>query len=265
MGRGTRVAAVGLALGGMMWAGAQDAEAQRRRDGFRPPRAHLELDLLGAQGLGQFGDLVGAGFGGQIGARFMVGERSPLYIRLDGGGMIYGLERLDVCFPTPIGCRIGTSVTTTNSVVFLGVGPELAASGPVAPYVFGTVGIGYFSTQSNLSGWDDPQGVFNTRHYGDLVTAARAGGGLRFRIGGPGSVSVDLGAAYHRNGVAEYLREGDILDNPDGSITVFPNRTEANFVTFRAGVSIPLGGGRDDPSDDWNDEEWREDRRRPRP
>jgi hypothetical protein len=56
-------------------------------------------------------------------------------------------------------------------------------------------------------------------------------------------VLVDLGATYHRNGVAEYLRKGDIVDHPDGSIELFPNRTEANLVVFRVGVSFGLGGG----------------------
>jgi hypothetical protein len=68
---------------------------------------------------------------------------------------------------------------------------------------------------------------------------------VRFRVGrtSGGPVLVDIGAEYHRNGVAEYLRRGDILDHPDGTITLFPNRTEANLVTFQVGVSFGLGGG----------------------
>jgi hypothetical protein len=157
--------------------------------------------------------------------------------------MIYGFERFNVCFPTPIGCRVGADVTTTNSVAFLGVGPELAAPGPVAPYVFGTVGLSYFSTQSSLDEEWTGESYFNTRHYADLVAGLRTGAGVRMRLGGPRSVLLDVGAVYHRNGVATYLREGDVVDNPDGSITLFPNRSEANFVTLRLGVSIPLGGG----------------------
>jgi hypothetical protein len=81
-----------------------------------------------------------------------------------------------------------------------------------------------------------------------MVLALRAGGGLRFRFGGPGSLAMDVGAEYHRNGVTEYLVEGDIVDNPDGSVTLYPNRSEANLLSFRIGVSIPFGGGRDDES-----------------
>ncbi len=60
-------------------------------------------------------------------------------------------------------------------------------------------------------------------------------------------VALDLGARYHRNGVMEYLTEGDIEDNPDGSITLYPNRSEANYIAYRLGISIGIPrGGEDD-------------------
>ncbi len=64
-----------------------------------------------------------------------------------------------------------------------------------------------------------------------------------------GPIAINLGVEYHRNGVAEYLNEGDILDHPDGSITLFPNRTEANMLVLRLGVSFGLGGRSDDRDD----------------
>ena len=36
----------------------------------------------------------------------------------------------------------------------------------------------------------------------------------------------------------EYLTEGDIVDHADGSITLYPNRSEANFITYHFGVTI---------------------------
>ena len=253
-----RMAVFGLVA--MVVAGVGEAEAQERfRHGERSyaplPRLYLELDLLGANPVGDFGELVDNGFGGQAGLRARLGGDSPLLLRLDGGFMIYGHERVDVCFPAPIGCRVGAELTTTNAVAFMGVGPEIAFPGRVSPYVFGTVGFSYFSTTSSLEDYGGSQDYFSTNNYSDFVGAARLGGGIRFQVGGPGSVSVDVGAEYHRNGMAEYLRKGDILDHPDGSITVFPNRTEANFMSFRLGVSIPVGyRPRDDDHDDW---EWR--------
>jgi hypothetical protein len=247
---GRRVAMTGVVLGLMA---AQAAAGQDARSRFDEPRFHLDLDLLGANPVGQFGQMVGGGFGGQVGLRFAPVPASPILLRMDGGFMVYGHERVNVCFATPIGCRIGADLTTTNTVGYMGVGPELAAPGPVSPYVFGTVGFSYFSTQSSLDDGYTGEDYFNTRHYSDAVVAGRLGGGVRFRLGGPRSVRMDVGVDYHRNGVAEYLREGDILDHPDGSITLFPNRTEANFMTFRLGVSIPLGGRDYDHRDEgWN-------------
>ncbi len=234
-------------------------EAQRR-GGMRyiapesNPRFALGIHLMGADAIGEFGQSVDGGFGGQLEGRLGVGDRSILGIRLDGGFMVYGHERQELCFPVPIGCRIGVDLNTTNSVAYFGAGPELAIPGPISPYIFGTLGFSYFSTNSSLSGANDfDEDLFNTRNYSDFVGSARLGGGLRFRIAHSDSgnpISLDLGAEYHRNGVAEYLREGDILDHPDGSVTIFPQRSEANYMTFRLGVQIGLGGGGSDR--DWD-------------
>jgi hypothetical protein len=51
-------------------------------------------------------------------------------------------------------------------------------------------------------------------------------------------VLLDLGATFHRNGEATYLRKGSIRDLPDGSVVISPIRSEANFVTYRIGISI---------------------------
>jgi len=260
MGRGRGW--ITVAAGAALIFGTEAAAAQERgpygqhieRREARNPRFALGLRLMGADAVGEFEQFVDGGFGGEAGFRFGLDRRSILGLRVDGGFMIYGHERQALCFPVPIGCRIGADLTTTNTVAYGGIGPELAIPGSVSPYVFATYGFSWFATQSSLSGVDDwNEDLFNTRNYDDFVGAQRFGGGLRFAVGG-GNVAIDLGAEYHRNGVAEYLREGDILDNPDGSITIFPNRSEANFTTFRVGVQIGLGGGGDDR---WDERERR--------
>jgi hypothetical protein len=239
----------------LLWATvATGAEAQRASDRRRPPvrdevtgpKAHVEAAFIAADPVGDFGLLVNDGFGLELAGRFPVALDGALSLRLDGGFIVYGHERQSMCFPAPVGCRVGVDLTTTNTIAFVGVGPELAGTGRVSPYLNGSVGLSWFATQSSLSGVDDWDQSFNTRNYSDMVTAARVGGGVRFRVGGTsqGPVAIDLGATYHRNGVAEYLREGDIIDHPDGSIELLPNRTEANLMTFRVGVSFGLGGGR---------------------
>jgi opacity protein-like surface antigen len=239
-----------LLVGGMLGAGPLHGQARGadRSGGERPPRLWLGITLQAADPQGEFGALVDDGFGLELNGRFPVVGDGILSLRLDGGFLIYGNERQALCFPPPVGCRVGVDLTTTNSIATVGVGPEITVPGPVSPYINAGVGLSYFVTSSSLDGADDfdDRDLFRTRNYSDLVTAARVGGGIRFRVGrtGGGPVLVDIGAEYHRNGIAEYLRRGDILDHPDGTITLFPNRTEANLVTFELGVSFALGGGR---------------------
>jgi hypothetical protein len=56
--------------------------------------------------------------------------------------------------------------------------------------------------------------------------------------------ALELGARYHRNGRVEYLRKGDIEDQPDGSIVLHPTRSEADFVSYVIGFSVGLPFGR---------------------
>ena len=42
-------------------------------------------------------------------------------------------------------------------------------------------------------------------------------------------------------GSGEYLREGGIVDNPDGSITLNPIHSEANVVLIQIGVRAGIG------------------------
>lgn len=249
-GRGSSRAAPALAVAALLAAAGpvegQWREKDDRRDAWRDgPSAYLGVGFVAADPVGEFGHYVDDGFGLNLEARFPVSGAGPLALRLDGGFLIYGHERQAMCFPPPVGCRIGMDLNTYNTIAFVGVGPELAGNGSVSPYVNGTLGLTWFYTNSSLSGADDWDTNFNTTNYSDWVTALRAGGGVRFRVGGHPArpVLLDVGAQYHRNGQADYLREGDIVDYPDGTIELFPNRTETNLVTFNVGVSFGVGGG----------------------
>lgn len=231
-------------------AAAVPAEAQSYHD-EPSPSAWVGIHFIGADPVGDFGQMVDAGFGLELDGRFPIAADGAITLRLDGGFILYGHESRAVCFPPPIGCRVGAELNTSNTIGYLGIGPELTARGRVAPYLHAGIGLSYFATHSSLDGLDDTESHFRTRNYSDLVTSGRVGGGVRFRVGATskGPVLIDIGATYHRNGVAEYLREGDIVDHPDGSIEIFPNRTEANLVLFRAGVSFGLGGSPGDARD----------------
>src|SRR5690606_4567803 len=96
--------------------------------------------------------------------------------------------------------------------------------GWVRPYVNAGFSGLYFSTRSSVEGVrtsDEP--IAGTTNYSDWTSAWVGGAGLRIPLGGLDSlVDLDLGVRYHRGGQASYLREGSIIDNPDGSITILP-------------------------------------------
>ncbi|MDH3458691.1 MAG: hypothetical protein OER90_17765, partial [Gemmatimonadota bacterium] len=75
----------------------------------------------------------------------------------------------------------------------------------------------------------------------DYALALSAGGGFLIQLsGGKHPVMLDLSAQSTYNGEVDYLTRGDIVENFDGSLTLFPIRSEANLVTFRMGVAIGL-------------------------
>lgn len=218
---------------------ADSADAQRRdhhRD-RRGPGASLGISLVGANAVGDLSAAVDQGFGLQLAGGFPMVEHGQLRLRIDGGFVVYGIERLQYC---GISCRVASELTTTNNILFAGIGPEIVLSdGNVRPYLYGTAGISWFLTSSSLDDHDGYGPYLQTTNFSDAVYGLRYGGGLRVRVGGSHRpVFLDLGVERHDNGIAEYLTRGDIVDNPDGSVTIYPNRSDADLMTFRFGVSI---------------------------
>jgi hypothetical protein len=232
---GTALMALAILAGG--------ADAQDRND---RPAGYAGFSLVGAGPLGELGDYIDAGGGGQAYGAIPLDRQGRVRLRGDFGFLVYGHERRPVCFPVPVGCRIELDLTTTNTVLYGGLGPEVAfGDGPVEPYVNASLGFTYFATTSSVGGSREYEDFASTTNFDDAVFAWRAGGGVRVRVShGRAPVSLDLGVERHENGVADFLTKGDIQDNPDGSITLFPNRSEANMVTVRLGVSVAMPHGR---------------------
>jgi hypothetical protein len=192
-----------------------------------------------ARTVGEFRDYVRGGVGLNLELVWPVVTGSPLALRGDGGFIVYGSERSRVCLGGGVGCRIELDLTTTNSIAYLSVGPQLMLqSGAVRPYANAGVGFAYFGTSSDVRGSGGQQDSFaSTTNFDDVTFQWGGGGGLLIPLGrGATPVMLDLGARYHGNGRVEYLREGDIEDLPDGSLVFTPTRSEANLVTFRIGI-----------------------------
>ena len=209
-----------------------------RRAESTAPRGYGDISFAVSQPLGAFVVFIGEGYG--ITGSFVWNfDRDRVFgIRAEGGFVQYGNERTDHCL---INCRIGVDINTSNDIVFAGIGPQITVpSGPLRPYLNATFGMSYFYTHSSVTGDDDyDYGEFDTTNHDDAVFALTGGGGFLIPLSMRHTpVMLDLGMTFHRNGQATYLRKGSIRDLPDGSIIISPIRSEANFITYRMGVSI---------------------------
>ena len=181
-------------------------------------------------------------WGGGLNMNFVAGlhREGILGLRVEGSVLWYGHEHYDVW----MGPRLPYSyfrVNTDNFIGTLGVGPQLTlGNGPVRPYGFGLAGVSYFATTSSLEGdygetWD------SQLNYDDATLGLSAGGGLLVQLGGRSHpLYLDLGAQWTYNGRTTYLREGSMIEYPDGSMVILPIRSEANHWVFRLGVAVGI-------------------------
>ncbi len=228
-----RVVTTGVLALGIGAAGPDGLEAQEPYG----PGGALYVNFVVADAVGDLGTAIDQGYGLELGAGLPIAADGHLRLRLDGGFSVYGLERIHYC---GLSCRVASTMTTANSILWVGAGPEIVfGSGDVRPYLHGSAGVSWFVTSSSLDDHDGFGPYLETTNYADAVLAWRAGGGLRFRIGN-GRTFIDLGATLHDNQIARYLTRGDIVDNPDGTITMYPNASDADLLSFKMGVSIAL-------------------------
>ena len=224
-------------------AGGLAAQAPRQ---LSPIRGGAGGTFIVALPTGELARQIDAGPGIAFNGHYGLIRSGALRLRVDLGFVQYGNEEREVCFSATVGCRIRLDLHTENNIAYGGVGPELAlTNGPLRPYVNAGIGFSYFETASRLDGVSDDDSFGRTRHMSDTGVAFTSGGGfyVPLRLGRT-PIALDLGARYHRNGTISYLREGDIHDNPDGTISFTPTRTPANLVTVQLGVSVGLRAGR---------------------
>ncbi|HEU0016405.1 MAG TPA: hypothetical protein VFQ45_22185 [Longimicrobium sp.] len=210
-----------------------------------PARSFFGLNLTLAQPTGEFAQQVEGGIGGELSFLHRLDDAGWLALRIDGGLLLYGYERQHVPLSETVGHRIWVDLTTSNNIAFFGIGPQIGVpSGRFQPYVNAYAGYSYIYTQSSVSGssydyYDEP--FATTTNFDDGTYSWGAGAGAYLPItSGRVPISMDLGIKWRNNGVAEYLREGDIQDNDDGTLTLYPQRSDTDLMTFHIGVTLGL-------------------------
>jgi opacity protein-like surface antigen len=192
------------------------------------------LSVMGGSPAGQFRDFVNDNSVGGLNANLNLNlnRHGTMALRIDGAYLQYGTENR----PLPLSATGGLLAGDMNTAFYIAslrAGPELVlGTGHVRPYVFGTAGMSYFATSTSV-------GICcGTTNYHDAVASFAGGGGLRVDLSR--HLSLDLGATFVRNGEVNYLREGDIVSNPDGSFAFQPVRSEANLFLVQLGLSFGL-------------------------
>lgn len=181
-------------------------------------------------------------WGGGLNLSFLAGlpPEGIFGLRVEGSVLWYGHEHYDVW----VGPRVPDAsfrVNTDNFIATLGVGPQLTLGhGPIRPYGFGLAGMSYFATTSSVEdGWGDEWD--SETNFDDAAFSLSAGGGFLVQIGGRSHpLFLDVGAHWTHNGQTTYLREGSIIEYPNGSMAIVPIRSEANHWTFRLGVAAGI-------------------------
>ena len=114
--------------------------------------------------------------------------------------------------------------------------------GPIRPYVFGTVGLSYFVTETRVQGDYDEEPFASTTNFDDLNLSLGGVAGFPWESTREMvAVNLDLSVAYSHNGLTEYLTRGDLRRLPRGGWVADPILSDANLVTYRVGISVGPG------------------------
>jgi hypothetical protein len=206
------------------------------------PRWHVGGALDIGQPVGDLKQQISNAIGIQAHVLFRLDHHGTTALRLQGGWLNYGHERQPVCLGTTPGCRVATNVATTNNILSLGIGPEFSVPlGVFRLYGHGLVGVSRFSTLSALGAGILPDFVAADENFGDAGGFWSTGGGIQLSLNK--HTALDVGVAYQGHGRREYLTEGGITDDPDGSLDFAVKRSAADLFTIRIGFTRALAWG----------------------
>jgi len=193
--------------------------------------------------VGDFGSHVELGGGTGFGAVLFLGENRLAGLRAEGGFVIYGTETEWRDFSRTVP-EVQVRVQTDNSIFTGGLGPQVyLGTGPIRPYIYGTVGFAYFVTSSSVSDEYQDEPIASSRNFDDFQLSLTGGGGLSVEVrGGQNPISLDVSASYQHNGLTQYLIDGNaLLRRTRSGVVADPIHSDANLMTYRVGVSVGLG------------------------
>lgn len=240
MSRHTSLAGAALLAAAFVLPAAAHAQAMQTNPMQPGSRIGVAINGLYAVPQEDFRTFVDDGWG--AGGSFLVklDPAGVLALRLDANWINYGLTRTRVPLSPTTGSLITVDLNTSHNIFMGGVGLQLQApAGPIRPYVGGTAGFATFWTQTSVEGTDnDDQPFAQSTNQRDGTLALSAVGGLTVPLTTSGTILLDLGATFQRNGRATYLPPGVVRDANDNPVTREPVRSNTDMLMYRLGVRI---------------------------
>jgi len=189
------------------------------------------------------------GFGvGVEGLLFFGNSSVPFGVGLDLGFMNYGNENLNVPLSTTLP-GVTVNLDRTNNLANFHLLFQITTNGKVArPYLDLLFGGNYLYTESKVTEESEGKDIATSQNLSDYAWSYGFGGGMMFRIYEPdqadmpafGSLFLDLKVRYLRGTEAEYLTEGSIVGNPDGTVTLHTSKSKTDMIQIQAGVKVQL-------------------------
>lgn len=203
-------------------------------------RSSVSVAVSQTRPMGLLGRNIGLGYGISGAYLFRLDRDGVLSIRADVAGIQYGNESKHTPFSETVGGRVQVNVRTTNYIIPMSVGPQLAwPSGAIRPYVNAGVGAQLFLTESAVEGSDNFTVIASSTNQSDAAAMWVAGGGVYVPVvPGLNRVQLDLGVQYVSGGRARYLAPGSIVDLPAGQLRITPFESETRLVKLHVGARI---------------------------
>jgi hypothetical protein len=214
---------------------------------MRPARHSVGIAFNVGQPLGDFAQNVGVAYGLDGMGTLGLDSQGILSLRAQLGWLQY--SRKTETFWVNNGFGLFELESETKSGVFtLGVGPQLMApAGNARPYIAGTIGLSRFSTSTAInvpasqSNSGTTEELASQNVSSDNLVSLTGAAGIAFHLSLFGnSALADLGVRYVHNGLARYVSSDGVQYNGTGDPTITPTESEADFLTYRLGVVIPI-------------------------
>jgi len=204
------------------------------------------MSLIVASPQNEFKDNVkNTGFGiGMEGIYYFGNSSIPFGVGLNIGFINYGSEHLNRPLSTTLP-GVTVNLDRTNNLANFHLLFQLTTrTTTVRPYLDLLFGLNYLFTESKVT--DEGQGndIATSRNISDYAWSYGFGGGLMFNIYTPnpdemsefGALFLDLKVRYLKGTEAEYLTEGSIVGNPDGTVTLLTSKSKTDLLQVQVGV-----------------------------